>query len=929
MDALQQFKAKTTPQQKSTLPASATAPKTTTTPKKTTTTTPIASKTVTPLPSSSQGIKLINQIIAGEKPAVEIKQEQPTAYSPPKQEEIKPEQSKTTITLEHLAQMQTLTAPRTPEQGYSIKSEPTPQGQLITETIPIRDSSVKEIPLKEVKQTTVKGFNILGVPLIYEAKTITLTPQEAQTEKAWQELNQQYTLEQQIVREKALGILEVFDPGFYIAGFQGKAELYAHEKDLAITQQIQRGDKMGAFIELQKPAYENVIIPFASGMVLTKVLGPAFSYIGRAGGKVLAEGGTKIAPIVLGKTMQYFPYIAGGGFIGPIVADVAITHEMETRGLIPEGSTATKLLKTVMQLSAFSLGAMANPELPSLRGGMEKAKIGLQEKLPNIYKTGENISIRLEKFKLANADIRIARQMGKTPMGRIESYAWFEPTITERIGGYVGKTRSLIGNLTDRDLVIFDTRFSPSSQEKPFGSIRFRDIQAGIEIAKYVPSEYEIYISGKFVEAPTRYGEMLLRLEGKPSSGGVQLFMDTTMFGPGTQKFAMFSISERNLMGKPLEPFRGNRIDVTYKGTKLIPQIDEAKIGAKNVFEGNYRIVRDTYVEPDYFIADDIVASYAGTSYDFKDIRMSMKEPGTRMFKETTSVFEMKRPFEREIDLNIYLRNTPKGEFARVKTSLKYYKGVSEFGLPSESMGIERTITVKNKDLFALMEKPFEVSKVISSSRGRYDFDTSYMVTKVSAKYLNDIEFGIINVSKYWEKTGIKSSQGTGLIDITFEDLLSSKIEKNIYEQLPGIKQKTKQNQISDLIPIQISNQALFQDVSLGSVQIPIQQQQQVQLQLQEQEQVQIQLQKQVQLQIPQQELITINIEPEPIITPDFTIIVPPPIIPPPTKRKKPKDDFDIKMLTMEDWHFRHKGFPVVTSDFFRKVNLKLPKMKI
>jgi hypothetical protein len=58
-----------------------TAPKATSAPKAAVST--VASKTVTPLPTnSSQGLKLVNQIIAGEKPPVEIKQEQPIMGPP-------------------------------------------------------------------------------------------------------------------------------------------------------------------------------------------------------------------------------------------------------------------------------------------------------------------------------------------------------------------------------------------------------------------------------------------------------------------------------------------------------------------------------------------------------------------------------------------------------------------------------------------------------------------------------------------------------------------------------------------------------------------------------------------------------------------------------------------------------------------------------
>jgi hypothetical protein len=157
----------------------------------------------------------------------------------------------------------------------------------------------------------------------------------------------------------------------------------------------------------------------------------------------------------------------------------------------------------------------------------------------------------------------------------------------------------------------------------------------------------------------------------------------------------------------------------------------------------------------------------------------------------------------------------------------------------------------------------------------------------------------------------------TKMGEININKLSSGTLQENI----SGTSQITLHQQIQ--IPMQLQLQQSLQ----------LQQQQQVQLQLQEQEQIQIQVQKQGSLKLQKNILIEteldINIEQPPDIPPpDINIIIPglPPL---PPKKKKPTYDFDTEMLTMEDYKFRHRGFPVVTSDFFRKVNLRLPKVKI
>jgi hypothetical protein len=214
-----------------------------------------------------------------------------------------------------------------------------------------------------------------------------------------------------------------------------------------------------------------------------------------------------------------------------------------------------------------------------------------------------------------------------------------------------------------------------------------------------------------------------------------------------------------------------------------------------------------------------------------------------------------------------------------INTPMKFYKANEALGLPPIDLGEMRLIKTSKGDMFALLDKT--ASDLYWSDKGTKSsmatFDTSYMETKVPAKYLNAINYGIINTSNYWNQwnppnynTNIKPSLKTSLKSSNISDIISMQ-NKNV-GNIPIVSvgeiniNKLGEININKLNQRTNQEQIVWQNFmqTPDLVQIPIQDVGQMQMQIQIPELV----------QVPMKNIIQIN-------TPDRTptkIILPPPI---------------------------------------------------
>jgi hypothetical protein len=79
-------------------------------------------------------------------------------------------------------------------------------------------------------------------------------------------------------------------------------------------------------------AISTPIVTLPIGFGVGALVGGALGYVGAAGSQLVSTA-TTTGGKVLGTTMQYFPYAAGGAFLGPIVADTAIIATQSPKDL--------------------------------------------------------------------------------------------------------------------------------------------------------------------------------------------------------------------------------------------------------------------------------------------------------------------------------------------------------------------------------------------------------------------------------------------------------------------------------------------------------------------------------------------------------------------------------------------------------------------
>jgi hypothetical protein len=177
-----------------------------------------------------------------------------------------------TITYEHPVEP-------TPTPPTTTTTQPETKTWANTMTIPwgsipsvYQQQPIQATPVKEYTETKVEGFNLFGLPLIYGVKKITYTPQEYAIKQEWEQQQTELGPINAKIKQLSFGYLELFDPNMWIAASQGKEEQYMQARDIAFTKNIQEGKILEAWAGLQAPAYENVIIPLATGRI--------FKYIG-------------------------------------------------------------------------------------------------------------------------------------------------------------------------------------------------------------------------------------------------------------------------------------------------------------------------------------------------------------------------------------------------------------------------------------------------------------------------------------------------------------------------------------------------------------------------------------------------------------------------------------------------------------------------
>jgi hypothetical protein len=177
-----------------------------------------------------------------------------------------------TITYEHPVEP-------TPTPPTTTTTQPETKTWANTMTIPwgsipsvYQQQPIQATPVKEYTETKVEGFNLFGIPLIYGVKKITYTPQEYAIKQEWEKQQTELGPINAKIKQLSFGYLELFDPNMWIAASQGKEEQYMQARDIAFTKNIQEGKPWEAWAGLQVPAYENVIIPLATGRI--------FKYIG-------------------------------------------------------------------------------------------------------------------------------------------------------------------------------------------------------------------------------------------------------------------------------------------------------------------------------------------------------------------------------------------------------------------------------------------------------------------------------------------------------------------------------------------------------------------------------------------------------------------------------------------------------------------------
>lgn len=144
-------------------------------------------------------------------------------------------------------------------------------------------------------------------------------------------------------------------------------------------------------------------------------------------------------------------------------------------------------------------------------------------------------------------------------------------------------------------------------------------------------------------------------------------------------------------------------------------------------------------------------------------------------------------------------------------------------------------------------------------------------------------------------------------------DVIMNQVSKRI--TIPKSIQRSIQ------LPTQDIMQVSLQDV----VQYPLQKQVSIQEQMQEQIQKTIQEQVQIQEPMQMQEQKQVQIYDYDFGQEQIKLV----IFPLPSK-KRTTDYMNINsLIDLDDWMFRHKSFPVVESGFLKRLNIKLPKVKI
>jgi len=199
-------------------------------------------------------------------------------------------------------------------------------------------------------------------------------------------------LAEQRAEYQSLGPIQQFGRAFYVGVTQWPSTIYnaftgkpvkEYSKELiswesGAWEQAKNKDYLGFTAStLTTPAMTDIVLPYVGAYGITKGLG----YIGRAGIALSARAGASVGTRILGKTMGYYPYAVGGVFTGMVSSDIVATGVYESKGVLPSGSTARKLLSTGTQFTSAYFGA----------------KIAMTPKVSNIKEP--NIIVRTKGIK--------------------------------------------------------------------------------------------------------------------------------------------------------------------------------------------------------------------------------------------------------------------------------------------------------------------------------------------------------------------------------------------------------------------------------------------------------------------------------------------------------------------------------------------------
>lgn len=218
-------------------------------------------------------------------------------------------------------------------------------------------------------------------------------------EEQWSKTPEPYRMAKTI----SYAFLNVFDPSYWGAVSAGEGQEYLYKKEYNI-QQMPGSD---AWLELQRPAYEQVILPFAIGAGV----GAGLGLVAKAGSGLAV--GTSLGGRILGKAMGYFPYVIGGVALGSAAGGIVATKHLEEKKALPKGSTVASIVGTGMQFGSAGAGAywVSTPGVQDVFGRMGRALTTVKqvayERMPFI----ESVSSRVSTFRQVGAEQHIMVDM--------------------------------------------------------------------------------------------------------------------------------------------------------------------------------------------------------------------------------------------------------------------------------------------------------------------------------------------------------------------------------------------------------------------------------------------------------------------------------------------------------------------------------------